>query len=160
MSKLRIADHVTLPLEAVTQAIGVLAKRRVGKSYTARRFAEQLLKAGYFATPAPGVVQLTEPGRAVAARVDAPPTIEDYLAEWQRLLGDGADRKLFDAMANHPKIPGIVLTRDELAQLAGISSTSSTTERGFAWLIGLDLLVVAGKGMVKAGPTMFPEGLI
>jgi hypothetical protein len=34
------------PLDATTQAIGIVAKRRVGKSYTARRFAEQLLNAG------------------------------------------------------------------------------------------------------------------
>jgi DNA helicase HerA-like ATPase len=44
--KLHLAAGLSLPLEATTQAIGVLAKRRVGKSYTARRFAEQLLKAG------------------------------------------------------------------------------------------------------------------
>jgi DNA helicase HerA-like ATPase len=43
---LRIADKLTLPVDAVTQAIGILAKRRAGKSYTARRFAEQLFKAG------------------------------------------------------------------------------------------------------------------
>lgn len=47
MSKeLRIAAGLTLPLEAVTQAIGILAKRRAGKSYTMRRLTEQLLKAG------------------------------------------------------------------------------------------------------------------
>lgn len=46
MSKLRIGPDLTLPVDAVTQAIGILAKRRVGKSYTARRFAEQLYKAG------------------------------------------------------------------------------------------------------------------
>lgn len=43
--KLRIADNLTLPLESVTETIGVIAKRRMGKSYTARRFAEQLFKA-------------------------------------------------------------------------------------------------------------------
>jgi hypothetical protein len=44
--KLRLAEGLTLPVDAVTQAIGILAKRRAGKSYTARRFAEQLFKAG------------------------------------------------------------------------------------------------------------------
>jgi hypothetical protein len=43
---LRLAPGLTLPVDAVTQAIGILAKRRAGKSYTARRFAEQLFKAG------------------------------------------------------------------------------------------------------------------
>jgi uncharacterized protein len=42
---LKIADGVTLPIEAVTQTIAILAKRRAGKSYTARRLAEQLHKA-------------------------------------------------------------------------------------------------------------------
>jgi hypothetical protein len=45
MSKIRIASDLTLPLDAVTQAIGILAKRRAGKSYLARRLAEQFLKA-------------------------------------------------------------------------------------------------------------------
>lgn len=44
--RLRISSDLSLPLEAVTQSIGILAKRRAGKSYTARRLAEQLLKAG------------------------------------------------------------------------------------------------------------------
>ena len=43
--KLKLSDHLALPLDAVTQAIGILAKRRAGKSYLARRLAEQLLKA-------------------------------------------------------------------------------------------------------------------
>jgi hypothetical protein len=46
MTKLRISADLALPLDAVTQAIGIVAKRRVGKSYTARRFVEQLVKAG------------------------------------------------------------------------------------------------------------------
>ena len=45
-SKLHIAPGLTLPIETTTQAIGIVAKRRVGKSYTARRIAEQLFKAG------------------------------------------------------------------------------------------------------------------
>ncbi len=44
--KLRIADDLSLPLDAVTQTIAILAKRRAGKSYTMRRLIEQLFKAG------------------------------------------------------------------------------------------------------------------
>jgi uncharacterized protein len=43
VTKLHIAEKLTLPVEVVTQAIGILAKRRAGKSYTARRFTEQLI---------------------------------------------------------------------------------------------------------------------
>lgn len=50
MKNLIIADghenKLYLPLELVTQTVGVLAKRRAGKSYTARRIVEQLFKAG------------------------------------------------------------------------------------------------------------------
>jgi hypothetical protein len=44
--KLRIANNLALPVETVTQAIGILAKRRAGKSYAARRLTEQLFHAG------------------------------------------------------------------------------------------------------------------
>ena len=43
--KLNIAPNLTLPLEVVNQTIGILAKRRAGKSYTARRIVEQLYAA-------------------------------------------------------------------------------------------------------------------
>ena len=43
---LHISNNLSLPLESVTQTFGVLAKRRAGKSYTARRFVEQLFTAG------------------------------------------------------------------------------------------------------------------
>ncbi len=46
MSKLKIADDLSLPLDVVTQTISILAKRRAGKSYAMRRLVEQLFKAG------------------------------------------------------------------------------------------------------------------
>jgi len=41
-----IATGLALPLDIVTQTIGVLAKRRAGKSYFLRRLVEQLFRAG------------------------------------------------------------------------------------------------------------------
>ncbi len=43
--KLRIADDFTIPVEAVTQTFGILAKRGMGKTYTAAVLVEELLKA-------------------------------------------------------------------------------------------------------------------
>jgi uncharacterized protein DUF87 len=43
---LNLGPGVTLPLETVTQAIAIIAKRRAGKSYTARRLVEQLHRVG------------------------------------------------------------------------------------------------------------------
>jgi hypothetical protein len=46
MTKLKIADALSLPVDTVTQTIAVVAKRRAGKSYLARRLTEQLFQAG------------------------------------------------------------------------------------------------------------------
>jgi len=46
MADLKIAGDLALPLEAVTQTFAVLAKRGVGKTYTALVLVEELLKAG------------------------------------------------------------------------------------------------------------------
>src|ERR1700734_1070462 len=45
MKTLHIAPDFSLPLDTVTQTLAILAKRRVGKSYTARRIVEQLVAA-------------------------------------------------------------------------------------------------------------------
>jgi DNA helicase HerA-like ATPase len=46
MRSLSIATNLTLPAEAVTQTFAILAKRGVGKTYTASVLTEELLKAG------------------------------------------------------------------------------------------------------------------
>lgn len=46
MRALRVADNLTLPAEAVTQTFAILAKRGVGKTYTASVLTEEMLKAG------------------------------------------------------------------------------------------------------------------
>jgi hypothetical protein len=42
---IKLSPEVKLPVDAVTQTFGILAMKRMGKSYTARRLAEQLLHA-------------------------------------------------------------------------------------------------------------------
>lgn len=42
---LKLAPELSLPVDSVTQTFAILAKRRSGKSFTARRFAEELLLA-------------------------------------------------------------------------------------------------------------------
>lgn len=44
--QLKIADNLSLPLDAVTQTFAILAKRGVGKTHTAMVTAEEMLKAG------------------------------------------------------------------------------------------------------------------
>jgi len=44
--EIKISKDLKLPLEITTQTVAILAKRRVGKSYTMRGIAEQLLDCG------------------------------------------------------------------------------------------------------------------
>jgi hypothetical protein len=45
-TKLRIASELSLPIEAVTEALGFLGRRGSGKSYAAQRLAEEFHQAG------------------------------------------------------------------------------------------------------------------
>ncbi len=41
-TRLRLAPELALPLELVTESVSILAIKRAGKSYTARKLVEQL----------------------------------------------------------------------------------------------------------------------
>ena len=43
---IKLSKHLSLPREVVTQTVAILARKRSGKSYTARRLSEQLISAG------------------------------------------------------------------------------------------------------------------
>ena len=49
MADLHFAADFSIPAEAVTQTFAILAKRGVGKTYTASVLVEELLKAGLHA---------------------------------------------------------------------------------------------------------------
>lgn len=46
MTELHVAKGLSLPLDAVTQTFGILARKGAGKTYTAAVFAEELIGAG------------------------------------------------------------------------------------------------------------------
>jgi uncharacterized protein len=46
VKKIEISESLSLPLDTVTQTLGIVAKRRMGKSYLGRKLAEQLFEAG------------------------------------------------------------------------------------------------------------------
>jgi hypothetical protein len=55
MANLRLSNDFTLPAEAVTETFAILAKRGVGKTYTASVLVEELLKAGLRTVASGGV---------------------------------------------------------------------------------------------------------
>ncbi len=138
-----------------------LAGISISSSATDAAFA-RLNRDGFLVIASGGKRHLTMDGAARAAIVDTPPTLEQYHKEWQRLLGDKHERKLFDVyLAAYPYASGRAegFSRKYLADRANISMTSSATDAAFSYLVGLGLFEKAGDGIVRGGPTMFPEGL-
>lgn len=46
MKKITLSKELSFPLDLITQSVSILAKRRVGKSFTARKLAEGVFNAG------------------------------------------------------------------------------------------------------------------
>lgn len=148
-----LAAHIETPTRSQVAAFG---GRSPTSSATERAYGA-LVREGLLEIPSAGCVKLTREGARVAAKVHQAATLTEYLDNWVALLGSGADAKLFRAM--RARRSRTTVTREQLANEAGISSTSSATERAYAWLISLGLFQIAGKGAVAPGPTMYPEGL-
>ena len=116
------------------------------------------LSAGhYLSYPSPGEVQLTPYGVAFAARPKTPPTLNSLHEAWRKCPAlRPAHLKLLDALiAQHPDD----LSRDELAEAAGVSPASSSFANDVSRLSALKLARYPVKGRVGAGPLLFPEGL-
>jgi len=135
--------------------VAVFAGKSPKSSATERHFAA-LIQDGLFEIPRAGAVKLTRDGARAATKVQQAATLSEYHNMWLDML-KGPERKLFQAM--RARRSRAAVTREQLAYEARISFTSSATERGYAWLIGLGLFQIAGKGAVAPGPTMYPEGL-
>lgn len=175
--RLRTAEEGALPraqlrllvaasrLEAVKVAtpnrshVAALAGVSPASSSTETGFAANV-RAGLLEAVGQGAVRLTAEGRRYVPSVGAPPTLEEYHNQWRRLLS-GAPLKLLNAMLDTAgrNTAELNVTRSALADVAGVSMTSSATETAFAKLIAFDLFAVSGPGRVRPGAIMFPEGL-
>jgi hypothetical protein len=153
---------VTIGVERPTRdVVAVVAGVSPTSSTTEKRFAN-LTRDGLLTQPGDGTVALTPDGAAaVRGRIDtSPPTLDEYHERWRVILarlGENAPQLFEAALRYGPK--SWTMARSELATQAGISPTSSTTERGFAKLTQLGLLAVAGKGLIGPGSLLYPEGL-
>lgn len=146
----------SIGLRTPTRAqLAVLAGMSPKSSATERHYAA-LIRDELLDVAGPGCVALTCAGECAAEPVLIPPTLAEYHDAWRRMLKVPSQLALFNAMVHRPVLR---VSRAQLAVDAGISATSSATERAFAWLISLDLLSKPAAGEVAAGPLLFPEGL-
>jgi hypothetical protein len=112
-----------------------------------------LRTAGLIDYPAPGAAALTEPGRAIADHVSAPRTHEDLLAYVRRLIGPARSRIVDALVAVYPE----PLRKEELADRAGASATSSGYTNNLGSLRTLGLIDYPAPGYAVATPVLFLE---
>lgn len=115
----------------------------------------QLRAAGLVAYPSDGYVALVNPGRDLAHLPEAPPTLYDLHTGWMRLLTKPQAVLLTILIQQHPAS----LTREGLAEMAGVSRRSSAFEANVRHLRGLGLASYPADNEVAATALLFPEGL-
>lgn len=108
---------------------------------------------GLICYPAPGRVALTQDGRAIADASGAPTSTEELHRFVYGLVG-GAKARLLEALI--AQYPGD-LSKDELAERAGASATSSSFTNNLGTLRSLGLIDYPGPGRIVALPVLFLE---
>lgn len=122
------------------------------KSSTFERYISLLRSAGLIASPRSGFYTLTQEGRT-RANFDQPPlTHEAMMQAVRQKLTQGQFAILGAAVAAYPN--GI--DRDELANNAGSSPTSSTFERYLSQLRSLALIESPERRVLRASDKLFP----
>lgn len=114
----------------------------------------RLIAGGWLISPRPGLVEITDAGRAIAVVTDAPASTDDLQARILSRL-TGPEQKLLRALiAIHPQSQ----TKDELGAVCGYSNIRSG---GFSEPLGrlstLGLVVSPQRGVVAAASTLFLE---
>jgi uncharacterized protein len=113
-----------------------------------------LRTAGYIDYPAGSRVALTPEGRAIADASGAPTSTDELHTFVYGLVG-GAKARLLEALiAQYPND----LAKDELAERAGASATSSSFSNNLGSLRSLGLIDYPAPGRVAALPVLFLEG--
>jgi uncharacterized protein len=114
-----------------------------------------LRSAGLVVYPTDGYVALINPGRDLAQIPPSPPTLYDLHTGWMRLLSKPQAVLLTILIGTYPGS----LTREALAEMAGVSRRSSAFEANIRHLRGLGLAAYPVDNEVAATDLLFPEGL-
>lgn len=147
---------------AALEAIGVLEASKVqlalfaGASPKSSSYSNNLghlnNQLGLIRYPRPGFVALTDAGRDVASAAHAPSTAEELQAYAYELVGPAKARLLRVLVDAHEPV-----AKQELADAAGASSTSSSFSNNLGSLRSLGLIDYPEPGYVAALPILFLE---
>ncbi|HSX21981.1 MAG TPA: helicase HerA-like domain-containing protein [Gaiellaceae bacterium] len=163
-----LVDVLTGPRQAILDAIAAL--ERIGaapapkiqvallagvshKSSGYQNNCGALRTAGLVDYPAGGMIALTDQGRDVADGGAAPATPEAMWTFVEQLVGAAKWNLLRTLIENYPN----AVTKADLAQLSGVSASSSGFQNNCGALRSLRLLDYPSSGMVIASPILFLE---
>jgi uncharacterized protein len=113
-----------------------------------------LRTAGLIDYPVGGRVCLTADGRTIADAGGAPSSTDELHGFVYGLVGGAKTRILEQLVASYPE----PLSKQELAERAGASATSSSFTNNLGSLRSLGLIDYPGPGLVAALPVLFLEG--
>lgn len=116
----------------------------------------KLLDAGLLRYPAPGLVQLTDHGRAMAKQVARPLSAEELQERLYRKLGGSEEKILREIIASYPN----AMAKEDLATRCGYSNVRSG---GFSEPIGrlreLGIVEYPSPGQVKCADWLYLDGM-
>jgi len=152
----RILDAIAWAASLGTPAVGKdMVAFLAGASPTSSTYQNNLgalRTAGLVDYPGPGKVQLLSEGAAIAAPSAYAPTHEAIMEKIKAKLTPALMRILQAAAAAYPND----LTKDELAETAAASATSSTYQNNLGRLRSLGFITYPSTGRVRAGEGLFP----
>jgi hypothetical protein len=112
-----------------------------------------LSSAGLIERLSGGAVRITDAGRAIASRPDAPATLQDLHARWIGHVSGPQQRMLREMIAHHPRPVG----KDVLATFTDQSPTSSGYLKNLSTLCSYGLIRRLPNQMLAFGPTLYPH---
>lgn len=151
LNALAMLEQIGLAAPSKSQVAVFAAQSPTSSGYTNNLGA--LRSSGLISYPVPGSVALTPEGRTIADAARAPQTIGDMHDFVRGLIGEPRWRILMPLIDIYPKS----FAKGRLAEIAGVSASSSGYTNNLGSLRSLGLLDYPQPGEVRAEPILFLE---
>lgn len=164
----KVAEGITVPQQRILDALARLSAFEVAAPYKATLAAMAsvssrssgyannlgaLRSRGLIEYPAGGCVALTSAGHAAANAPDKPATLAEVHAGWLAMVTRPQAEILRVLIERYPE----ALAKPALADLAGVSATSSGYSNNLGALRSMGAIEYPAGGMVRATDMLFPQ---
>jgi hypothetical protein len=151
-----LAAYESLGLESVHRNATAARAGASPRSSAFTNNVSRLSVLGLLKYPQRGFLSLTEDGRNQAQFPDSPISLAELQAGWLRIISRPQAALLKVLLDIYPE----QITREELANRAGVSFTSSAFTNNVSRLSTLNALTYPERGFVRGSNLLFPEGLV